>query len=110
MILAHHGMLECGSNYKGTMSELCRHCEKNDDENHRLNECKYLEAINRANNDEKTNFQNVHSNDDVVLTEIIERLDCIWEFCCANGKMKNLITSSNHINDNCTHITEPRSY
>ena len=83
-------MLECGSNYKGTMSELCRHCEKNDDENHRLNECKNLEAINCASNIETTNFLNVHSKDDVILTEIIERLECIWEFRFANGKMKRI--------------------
>ena len=82
--------IECGGNYKGKISEICRHCDKYDDENHKLNECKYLSTINYANNDEKTNFQNVYSSDDNILSKIIDSLECIWEFRYANGKLKRL--------------------
>ena len=88
LILARHGMLECGTNYKGTMSETCKHCNKYDDENHRLNECTLLTPINRSDNIEKTNFNDIYSSDTVVLGNIIEHLECIWEFRYANGKMK----------------------
>ena len=37
LILSCHGMLECGIDYKGTMTQICRLCELTDDENHRLN-------------------------------------------------------------------------
>ena len=39
LILSCHGMLECGIDYKGTMTQICRSCEVTDDENHHLNEC-----------------------------------------------------------------------
>ena len=40
LILARHGMLECGTNRKGTIPEKCRNCDVVDDESHRLNDCK----------------------------------------------------------------------
>ena len=39
IIIARFGMLECGRNYKGSMSEICNECNDLDDENHRLNFC-----------------------------------------------------------------------
>ena len=39
LILARHGMLECGVNFKGTMAQKCHPCGTDDDENHRLNTC-----------------------------------------------------------------------
>ena len=39
ILTARHGMLECGKNFKGTIPEICQTCKKEDNENHRLNEC-----------------------------------------------------------------------
>ena len=37
LILARNGMLECGTNFKGTLPETCRYCNVTDNENHRMN-------------------------------------------------------------------------
>ena len=37
--MSQNGMLECGKNMKGTISEKCQSCDSLDDENHRLNYC-----------------------------------------------------------------------
>ena len=88
LILARHGMLECGTNFHGTMSDICKHCNKKDDENHRLNECQYLSETNWANSNDKIEFSDVYSNDNIKLTSVIERLENIWEFRYANGRMR----------------------
>ena len=88
IILARHGMLECGTNYKGTMPDICRHCGTKDNENHRLNECTYLSANNWVNSNEKIDFNTIYSNDNATLACIIKRLESIWEFRYANGRMK----------------------
>ena len=62
LILARHGMLECGKNYKGTMSEMCKYCNELDDENHRINNCLQWETINLANNNDKIDFHDIYSN------------------------------------------------
>ena len=88
VILARHGMLECGTNYKGTMPENCKNCLIRDDENHRLNECTSFNETNWANSNEKIDFDTIYSNDNATLTCIIERLESVWEFQYANGRMK----------------------
>ena len=80
-------MLECGTNFKGTIPELCTQCEITDNESHRLNVYKNRPNVNTA---DITNFQNIYSNNDVTLTEIIKSLESVWEFCYANGKMKQV--------------------
>ena len=56
ILMARNGMLECGSNFKGTMSQTCQDCNMMDDEHHRLNICTKQEDTNNANNHRKTNF------------------------------------------------------
>ena len=56
IILARYGMLECGTNFKGTIPENCRLCSVRDDENHRLNECKRWQERNRSLNPVKCDF------------------------------------------------------
>ena len=90
LILARHGMLECGTNFKGTMSEMCKHCNVKDNENHRLNECIKLSQNNWANSSEKIDFSTIHSNDKDTVTRIIKRIESIWEFRYANGSMKKI--------------------
>ena len=85
ILLARHGMLECGKNFKGTIPDICRHCNINDDENHRLNECILLKV---ATQPQRCNFTDIFSNDETTLTEIIKHLESVWEFRYANGRTK----------------------
>ena len=88
IILARHGMLECGNNYKGTMSQICPSCRVTDDEDHRLNECILFKDTNRVNKPLKSCFEHIYSNDDDTLNTLITDLENIWEFHYANGRMK----------------------
>ena len=90
MILARHGMLECGANFKGTIPEMCRHCDKKDNENHRLNECTHPNLTNWANSDEQIEFCSIYSNDNDTVTRLIERTECIWEIRYGNGSIKRV--------------------
>ena len=77
-------MLQCGTNFKGTMSEKCRHCEKLDDENHCLNDCSYTNQQYDIGDVDKCNFLDIHSENVDTLDKIINRLGHIWEFRYAN--------------------------
>ena len=90
LILPRHGMLECGSNFKGTMPDICKNCDKKDNENHRLNECSMLKETNWYSGNEKIGFCDIYSHDDKTLAPIIKRLENVWEFRHANGKMKKM--------------------
>ena len=62
LILARHGMLECGTNFKGSLSEICRHCNLLDDEDHRLNVCTYISRQYCSDNVENCEFTDIYSN------------------------------------------------
>ena len=89
IILARNGMLECGKNFKGSMSELCPECNEIDDEEHRLNHCMKWEEINNLNRT-KVDFRNVYSNDCQILNHIVTSIERVWELRYANGRMKRI--------------------
>ena len=64
IIMARSGMLECGKNFKGTMSESCSECGTIDDEEHRLNNCRKWAEINNVGK-EKIDFNDIYSNDQI---------------------------------------------
>ena len=84
IILARHRMLECGKNFRGTMSEICRSCNVTDDENHRLNECTRWIVGNQP----ELNFNDIYSTEIEVIDNLIQHLNNLWEFKYANGRMK----------------------
>ena len=88
IILARSRMLECGTNFKGTMSDTCQDCNTVDDEHHRLNICNKWEDTNNANNNTKTNFDDIYSEDKDVLNHVINEIEKVWELKYANGRMK----------------------
>ena len=88
--LARHGMLECGTNFKDTMTETCHECNSTDDENHRLNNCVVLNHLNRADNPLKCTFENVFSEDKYTLDQIIAEIEKVWEVQYANGRIKRM--------------------
>ena len=86
-MLARFHMLECGVNYKGTMSTQCKQCKVDDDENHRLNDCKAYRFINLYNNPQKVNFGDVYSHDIQIVRDILKCIEKVWNTKTANGTM-----------------------
>ena len=90
IVLARSGMLICGTNFKGTMSEICQSCHVRDDEHHRLNICTKWGDTNRANNPQKVNFDDIYSDEYDTLDPVINEIEKVWELKYANGRMKIL--------------------
>ena len=82
-------MLECGINYKGTLKPECDTCKCNDDEEHRLNHCIKFKELNYYNDVDKIPFENVHSEDIMILKPIIERIGKVWNVMNGHGTMNN---------------------
>ena len=87
LLLARFHMLECGVNFKGTMSVLCKHCKVTDDENHRLNNCKVYRSINHYDDPQKVNFSDVYSHDVEVIKVILKSIERVWNTKTSNGTM-----------------------
>ena len=71
IILGRNRMLTCGRNFKATMSEICKECNEIDDEDHRLNECLLWSDTNFRENAIKPKFNEIFSENDATLSEII---------------------------------------
>ena len=89
LVIARFGMLECGQNFKGSISETCRTCQTVDDENHRLNHCTKLRSINYCDQVDKVDFANVFSNDLSTLKCIIEAIEQVWNTKTAHGTVRS---------------------
>ncbi len=87
IIIARYGMLECGSNYKGTLKAICNDCQTIDDENHRINYCKKWETVNYAKCDDKKDFNDIYSNDIAIIRKILPVIECLWNTKNAHGTM-----------------------
>ena len=83
IIIARFGMLECGSNFKGSMGNICKKCSVTDDENHRLNTCSNYNASPAY-----VNFDDIYSCDVNVLTDVIKGIEELWNTKTAHGTMK----------------------
>ena len=88
VILSRHGMLECGNNFKGTMTELCKECNVLDNEDHRLNECRVYNNMNLVNKSVKVDFNDVYSDENDKLNSILSHIENLWEFRYANGRIR----------------------
>ena len=89
IMIARFRMLECGINFKGTMSEICKHCSTLDDENHRLNECKMYRSINLYDEMQKVSFRDIYSSDINVIKQLIPYIERVWNTRNANGSMNH---------------------
>ena len=90
LILSRYHMLECGSNFKGTMSQTCPTCKTTDNEQHRLKECSVYNDLNHLNNVTNCTFEDVYSDETEILNPILTHIEKVWEFRYANGRMKKL--------------------
>ena len=82
IVMARFRMLQCGKNFKGTMRELCEHCNCIDDENHRLNECKKFVTTEGY---PTVNFDDIYSNDITVIRNVINAIEKIWNTSNSHG-------------------------
>ena len=87
LIIARYGMLECGTNYKGTMSDTCSHCCCKDNEEHRLNNCPKYDYSNYSNTSDQIKFDTVFSNDINDLKTIITRISNVWNVETGHGSI-----------------------
>ena len=87
VMIARFGMLECGKNFKGSLSEPCTTCYSIDDEDHRLNHCVKYRAINFCDSDEKVDFQKIYTEDVSELRELLGKLSKVWNTYNSGGTM-----------------------
>ena len=87
LIIARNGMLECGKNFKGTMSELCINCNCLDDEEHRLNACQIYSQLNHRDNPNVVNFNLIFSDKIDTIKLIIARIETVWNLKRCHGSM-----------------------
>ena len=86
IIIARFGMLECGTNFKGTLNEVCSTCCCLDNEEHRLNVCpKY--NFNFRNSSEQISFETIFSPDINRIRSILPRIATIWNVKTGHGSM-----------------------
>ena len=72
---------------KGTIPILCPECNTLDDESHRLNYCTKWADLNNVGRD-KTNFNDIYSEDEEALNTVLNGIENLWELKFANGRMK----------------------
>ena len=87
IMISRFRMLECGTNFKNSISTTCSTCKKRDDEVHRLNHCKRYKTTNYYEDANKPNFDDVFSSDVTVLRNIIPSIERVWNTRNAHGTM-----------------------
>ena len=89
ILIARYGMLECGSNFKGSLKPQCDQCHAIDDENHRLNYCTKWCNVNFCNVDGKMPFEDIFSSDTDVLRTMVQKICSVWNVTNAHGTMQS---------------------
>ena len=86
LIIARYGMLQCGVNFKGTMSTVCQICNLTDDEHHRLNVCpKWNSTII---DDGYVDFDLIYSDSIDLIRSVMKKISNLWNTKCAHGTMR----------------------
>ena len=87
IIIARYKMLECGINYKGTLTTQCTTCDTTDNEEHRLNSCIRYENVNFYHSEDEIPFDTIYSTNIDQLKEIISRISQVWNVRTGHGSM-----------------------
>ena len=80
-------MLECGMNFKGSMSETCMQCNMIDNEDHRLNYCEKWRNNNFYDITEKVDFSLINSNNITLIRNLLNKIGQVWNETDSNGTM-----------------------
>ena len=81
VLTARYRMLECGNNFKGTQSQMCRSCNVLDDEPHRLNHCTRFRGSDYCDSDIKIDFKLAFSKDIHILRDFAPKLMQCQDSC-----------------------------
>ena len=87
LIIARFGMLACGKNFKGTMSEQCNTCNKLDDEEHRMNDCRVYRELNHIDTVPTIPFDLIYSHNSDEVKTIMSRICKVWNTKTGKGTM-----------------------
>ena len=87
IMIARFGMLECGQNFKGSLSTTCLACNVLDNESHRLNYCVKYKENNLYSSNDKANFEDIYSDDIDVIKRVIIHIEKVWNVKTAHGSM-----------------------
>ena len=87
LILSRFHMLECGSNYKGTLPEVCPTCLVIDNEQHRLNDCTRFRKTNLCDSFNKCNFDDIYKNEFTIVKDMIHHVEKVWNLKTGHGSM-----------------------
>ena len=87
LIIARYGMLECGKNFRGTLTERCITCNTIDNEEHRLNECTKYSHNNYVDTNEKIPFKTIYTTNVESIRTLIHRIDTVWNVSSGHGTM-----------------------
>ena len=68
-------MLECGKNFRGTITEKCVTCNESDDEEHHMNDTEIIP------------FDTIFSSDLDLLRIIFDKIDSVWNVRTGHGTM-----------------------
>ena len=88
LIIARYGMLQCGKNFKCTISSQCLKCNAPDSEDHRLNVCPTFSTTNFIDNVESVPFECVFSDNVEILRKVILCINKVWDLKNGHGSMR----------------------
>ena len=86
--MARYGLLECGTNFKGTLRETCETCCCIDDEKHRLNMCKKWKDLNLSESSTRVNYDLVYSNNLEEIRTVTTPITVLWDTRTSCGRMR----------------------
>ena len=92
-IMGRFGMLDCACNFANKYGgKNCRTCGVKDDESHRINECIEYESINRRTSDVKIQFDDIFSDLDEKVLNVVQCILSIWDLERGKNEIRAPIT------------------
>ena len=83
--MGRYGMLKCANNFSnGHGTKICEACDTIDDETHRINQCTKWRDANLYTSSEKTDYDDIYSEDTDKSFAIVEIILSLWDL--ENGK------------------------
>ena len=86
-MMARYGMLQCGTNFKGTLQPICNQCSITDNEQHRLNICPKWDNLRTDEFNDTSAFDDIYKNNFDSVNPTLEKIKLIWNTKYANGSM-----------------------
>ena len=89
--MGRYGMLQCAVNFScGYGSKMCKKCNVEDNESHRMNSCTEWGDINLLNCSEKIDFDQIYSTNQNESMEIVKLILKMWDL----GNNRNCMRSA----------------